>query len=161
MFLKGSGCGGNICKKVYNFQFWGHNVLIYMSRLLAQRRWKVALAQITIRDIAIEDPIISFRDIEEDLKTQIWLQIQNGNPDQHQNAHCTSLHKGLCIEFGDSMWCGFGDLRCQRGGVDKKSKIKDSTETKKKNNKDSERLRNLLIINFSSRKCMHQKVGVY
>ena len=26
-----------------------------------------------IRDIAIEDPTISFRDIEEDLKIQIWL----------------------------------------------------------------------------------------
>ena len=34
-----------------------------------------------IRDIAIEDPTISFRDIEEDLKIQIWLYIKTGNPD--------------------------------------------------------------------------------
>ena len=38
MFLKGSGYGGDICKKVQNFQFLGHNVLIDMLELLAQRR---------------------------------------------------------------------------------------------------------------------------
>ena len=38
MFLKGSGCGGDISKKVQNFWFLGHNVLIDMSELLAQRR---------------------------------------------------------------------------------------------------------------------------
>ena len=36
MSLKGSGCGGYICKKVKNFQFLGHNVLIDMLELLAQ-----------------------------------------------------------------------------------------------------------------------------
>ena len=38
MFLKGSGYGRDICKKVQNFQFLGHNVLIDMLELLAQRR---------------------------------------------------------------------------------------------------------------------------
>ena len=38
MVLKGNGCGGDICKKVYNFRFLGHNVLIDMLELLAQRR---------------------------------------------------------------------------------------------------------------------------
>ena len=38
MFLKESGCGGDICKKVQNFRILGHNVLIDMSELLAQRR---------------------------------------------------------------------------------------------------------------------------
>ena len=38
MFLKRTGCGGDICKKVQNFRFLGYNVLIDMSELLAQRR---------------------------------------------------------------------------------------------------------------------------
>ena len=49
----------------------------------------------TLRDTAIEDPITSFRDIKKNLKTRIWLEIQNGNLDHHQNAHCTSSDKGL------------------------------------------------------------------
>ena len=32
-------------KKMLNFWFGGHNVVIDMPELLAQRRWKVALAQ--------------------------------------------------------------------------------------------------------------------
>ena len=50
-----------------------------------------------LRDIAIEDLIINLGDIEENLKTRIWLQIQNGNPDQHQNAHCNVSDKGPCM----------------------------------------------------------------
>ena len=38
MFLKGIGCGGDMGKKVLNFRFLSHNVLIDMSELLAQRR---------------------------------------------------------------------------------------------------------------------------
>ena len=48
----------------------------------------------TLRDIAIEDPITNFGDIEENLKTWIWLSIQNGNPDQHRNTHCNVSGKG-------------------------------------------------------------------
>ena len=28
------------------------------------------------------------------MKTRIWLLIQNGNPDQHRNAHCNVSDKG-------------------------------------------------------------------
>ena len=38
MLLKGSGCGGDIHKKNVKFLLLGHNVLIHMSELLAQRR---------------------------------------------------------------------------------------------------------------------------
>ena len=38
MFLKGIGCEGDMGKKVQNFRFLSHNVLIDMSELLAQRR---------------------------------------------------------------------------------------------------------------------------
>ena len=38
MFLKKSGCGGDICKKMQTFRFLGNNILIDMSELLAQRR---------------------------------------------------------------------------------------------------------------------------
>ena len=44
-FWKGVDVEEIYIKKVYNFRFLGHNVLIDMSELLAQRRWKVALAQ--------------------------------------------------------------------------------------------------------------------
>ena len=38
MFLKRSGCGGDICKKKCKiFGFLGHNVLLDMSKLLAQK----------------------------------------------------------------------------------------------------------------------------
>ena len=37
MFLKRIGCGGFMGKKVQNFRFLGHNALIDMSELLAQR----------------------------------------------------------------------------------------------------------------------------
>ena len=44
--------------------------------------------------MAIEDPMRSFGDNEESLKIRIWLKIQNGNLDQHQNAHCSVSDKG-------------------------------------------------------------------
>ena len=50
----------------------GHNVLIDMSELLAQKDERWLLARPTLRGIAIEDPMISFGDNEESLKIQIW-----------------------------------------------------------------------------------------
>ena len=50
-----------------------------------------------IRHITIEDPVISLGDVEENLKTRIWLQIQNGNPDQHRKARCNVSAKGPCM----------------------------------------------------------------
>ena len=44
-FWKGVDVEEIYVKKCKIFVFWGHNVLIDMSELLTQRRWKVALAQ--------------------------------------------------------------------------------------------------------------------
>ena len=44
-FWKGVDVEEIYVKKCKNFRFLGHNVLIDMSELLAQGRWKVALAQ--------------------------------------------------------------------------------------------------------------------
>ena len=44
-FWKGVNVEEIYVKKMLNFRGLGHNVLIDMSKLLAQRRWKVALDQ--------------------------------------------------------------------------------------------------------------------
>ena len=51
----------------------GHNVLIDMSELLAQKDERKLLPRPTLRGIAFEDPMISFGDNEESLNTRIWL----------------------------------------------------------------------------------------
>ena len=62
-------------------QLLSNNVLKSLPEHLGQTIWNVALVSSTCRGNKIEDPI-SFRDMKEKLKIQMWLQIQNGNLDQ-------------------------------------------------------------------------------
>ena len=82
----------------------------------------------TLRGIAIEDPIINFGDIKENLKTRIWPYIQNGNPDQHRNAHCNVSDKG---PYMSGVWWLECDAVSEICGVNRVS------GKKKNNNKDS------------------------
>ena len=45
----------------------------YVRALSSKEMKGTHLTRATLRDIAIEDLIINLRDIEEDLKTHIWL----------------------------------------------------------------------------------------
>ena len=93
-----------------------------------------------LRGIAIEDPMISFGDNEESLKTRIWLYIQIGDLDHHRNAHCTASDKGLYMSL---VWW-LNVMRFQRFAIpivrpEKKKNNKDSTEIRK-TIKDSDKI---------------------
>ena len=55
-------------QKSLKFSVLGHNVLISLWELLGQEDERKHLHSSTIRDIGNEDPMISGRDIEENLK---------------------------------------------------------------------------------------------
>ena len=80
-----------------------------------------------IRDIAIEDPTISFRDIEEDLKIQIWLQIQTGNPDELEKYQVHDKRQvSTCVGSLVTEGVVVSEIRESKGC----SGNQDSTETK-------------------------------
>ena len=68
-----------------------------------------------IRDIAIEDLIISFTDIEEDLKNPDLALDVACNPDQQQNVHCTSSDMGLYLM--DVWWLNVMQEICDVKGL--------------------------------------------
>ena len=86
----------------------------------------------THRGIAIEDPIISFRDIEEDLKIQIWLWIQNGVLDRFKKYQVHDKRQGSTFVSNfvtDSV--AVSEIRDpDRPSGEKKNK-RDSTEIRK------------------------------
>ena len=59
-------------------------------RALRSKKMRCSASQ-DLRSIIIDDWMINFRDIKENLKIRIWLQIQNGNLDRHENIVCVNV----------------------------------------------------------------------